>query len=113
MSSLLLNEDNDIAIIDNSFQLATDETEVEQKIKTVLKVIRGECFLNLSKGLPYVTEIAGKNKNLSLIADLFKKEILDIDVVESLDFFDMGIGEDRVLTVQATVKGNIKIQQDI
>ncbi len=51
MTSLLLDETEDIAIINNSFQLVTGEEEVAQKIKTVLRTLKGECFLNTAKGM--------------------------------------------------------------
>lgn len=113
MSSLKLNSDGDIAIENNSFQLIEGEDEVGQKIKTRLKVIRGECFLTPSKGIPLLTQVMGKNKNINLIESLYKNEILSIDSVDNLDKFELEIEEDRFLKIFATVNGNIKINEEV
>lgn len=111
MTSILLDGNNDLAIIDNSFQFVTGEEEVSQKVKTVLKTVRGECFLNTSKGIPYITEVMGKNKNLNLISSLFKNEIISIESVETLDEFNISINNNRNLIINAKINGNIIIEE--
>ena len=113
MSSLKLNSDGDLDIENNSFNLVVGEDEVAQKIKTVLRTIRGECFLNLSKGIPLITEVMGKNKNLNLIESLYKNEIIKIESVESLDSFVLEIQDDRSLNISANVNGNIEINEEV
>jgi hypothetical protein len=113
MTSLLLDETEDIAIINNSFQLVTGEEEVKQKIKTVLRTLKGECFLNTAKGIPYLTDVMGKNRNLNLITALFKDEIFGIDSVETLDDFGLELQDDRKLLVTAKVNGTINIEETI
>jgi len=113
MTSLLLDDNNDISIINNSFQLVEGEDEVAQKIKTVLKVHRGECFLNLSKGIPYLTDVLGKNRNFNLITSLFKNEILGIASVKTLNGFSLEVQDERHLLVKAKVNGTILIEEGI
>lgn len=113
MSSLKLDENGDIAIENNSFQLVEGEDEVAQKISTRLKTIRGECFLTPSKGIPLITEVMGKNKNLNLIASLYKNEIISIPSVDSLDSFSLEVKDDRKLKIIGSVNGNIEINQEV
>ena len=113
MSTLKLNSDNDVAFEDNSFQIIEGEDEVGQKISTGLKTIRGECFLELSKGIPIITEVMGKNKNLNLIESLYKNEIISIPSVESLDSFSLEVQNDRKLKIIGSVNGNIEINQEV
>ena len=113
MSSLKLNSDGDIDTENNSFNLVIGEDEVAQKIKTRLKVIRGECFLTPSKGIPLITEVMGKNKNLNLIESLYKREIISIESVESLDNFELEVQDNRSLSISANVNGNIEIKEEV
>ena len=110
MTSLKLTEGGDIAIENNSLQIISDSEEVAQKIKTVLKTIRGECFLDTTKGIPYITDVVGKNRNLNLIADLIKNEVLSIEEVDSLDSFSIELGDNRSLLIKFKVNGNIEIE---
>jgi len=113
MSSLKLDSNGDLDITNNSFNLVIREEEVEQKIKTVLRTIRGECYLTPSKGVPILTEVMGKNKNLNLIESLYKNEIISIKSVESLDKFNLLVNDNRSMNISANVNGNIQINEEV
>jgi hypothetical protein len=102
---LLLDQNNDLAII--SFDLAlTDNTQLTgQKIKQALLLFEGEWFLNNSIGMPYFTEILGKDNSLSRIETLYIRAIQAIpEVVEILSF---NIDEDNTTR---TLKINFKVR---
>ena len=113
MVSILLDSDNDLSIENNSLQLVEGEDEVAQKIKTVLQTIRGECFLDTSKGIPYLTEVVGKNKNYNLISALIIDEIKSIESVETIDSFNIELKDNRILAVTAKINGTIEVNVEI
>lgn len=113
MTSLLLSDINDISIINNSFQLVEEENEGAQKIKTVLRTLKGELFLEPSKGIPLLTDVMGKNRNFNLIESLYKSEILGIDFVETLDSFNLELQDDRKLIISFKVNGTLQIEEEL
>jgi len=112
MTTLALDSNHDLLIKNNSFQVISGEEEVRQKIITVLKTFRGECFLDTTKGIPYLTDVIGKQSNLNLIASLIKDEIIGLDIVESLDAFSLEV-ENRVLILKIKVNSNININLEV
>lgn len=76
---------------------------VAQKLKLHLSIFKGEWFLNNTLGIPYFQEIFVKNPNLSRIEDVFKREIISIMGVESIQsFFLTYDNSTRELTVTFT-----------
>lgn len=58
---------------------------VRQKIQTRLKFFEKEWFIDMRLGVPYYTEVYVQNPNLDRISTLFKKVILSIQEVSSIE----------------------------
>lgn len=106
--SFLLDENNNIKLVNNNFAFTTPEQYVTQKIKLILQGFQGEWFLDANMGIPYYTEILGKNKSLSNIEAIFIREITAIpEVLEILDFtMDLDTTE-RNLSISVEVRDNL------
>jgi hypothetical protein len=104
---LLLDENNDLAIIDFDLALTNNKQLTGQKIKQALLLFEGEWFLNNSIGMPYFTEILGKDNSLSRIETLYIRAIQSIpEVTEILSF---NIDEDKI---NRTLKIDFKVRDN-
>jgi hypothetical protein len=81
-----------------------DQTAVAQAVRSRLFLLRGEWFLDVDAGIPYLQEIAVKPSNLSLAESYIKQEIIDTDGVQELTSFDMNFDPNtRTLNMAITV----------
>lgn len=77
-----------MVITNRDFVLTPTLSEyVAQKLKLHLSIFKGEWYLNNTIGIPYFQEIFVKNPNLSRIEDIFKREIISIMGVDSIQSF--------------------------
>lgn len=94
--NFLLDEDGDLLI----HRFATGVVAVQQSIRCRLQAFRGEWFLNLNLGLPYLQEIIGrKSPNLIAIRALYRQVIEETPGVRELLELRLALSADRVLTV--------------
>jgi len=90
MSDLLLDENNDIALVNFSFVLIEGVDAVKQDISTMLKMFLGEYFLDLRVGMPYYQKILGQKPRLGTITSIFRRAILkrpSVTAVNNLELF--------------------------
>ncbi len=91
---------NDFAVEANTLVLISSTDEVEQRLRSRLKMFRGEWFLNPGRGVPYRTEIFVKGIDPARIAAAFKREILTTSGVLELLAYDQELDSaTRTLTV--------------
>lgn len=55
-----------------------------QKIKQVLRLVKGEWFLDLNLGVPWFEEILVKGPNLEVVRGIFRTKILEIPGITSV-----------------------------
>jgi hypothetical protein len=79
MKDLKLDEITHDLVTDTDLQLVSGIDYYAQKVKIVLWFFLAEWFLDTSKGINYIGQVFGKNPNLTLIDNLFKIAILEID----------------------------------
>ncbi|OQY32020.1 MAG: hypothetical protein B6241_12400 [Spirochaetaceae bacterium 4572_59] len=104
MKDLLLGETGDVVIKD--FDLAFTKTEseyVSQKLGFKLTLVKGEWFLDLSKGISYFKDIYKKNPDLKIVGDLFKKEIISISEIRKIPTFQLSLTVKRELLLNFSV----------
>jgi len=102
---ILLDENNDLAIVDYDLALTSESQITTQRIKQRLLTFQGEWFLNNDLGLPYFTEILGKNKSLPRIEAIYIRSIQEIEeVAEILALAAMQDAQSRTLTVNFSVR---------
>lgn len=105
MSSLLLDDDNDLAISTNNFVVVDGADYIEQSLKTRLQLFLGESFLDLNVGVPYFQEIFQKRVDSNRVESIFKEHILTTPgVIELLEFEIEYINSSRQFQVDFVVK---------
>jgi hypothetical protein len=96
---LILDADGDIAVASDPYAQAQDAAS---RIKTFL----GECYWDTTLGVPYLTEILGKNPSPALLKALFVAQAEVVPDVASAQCFLTEISE-RALSgqIQVTPEG--------
>lgn len=79
---LLLTSTNGFMIIDNAERVA-------QQIKTTLLLFKGEWFLNINFGVPYLEQVLIKNPRLNNIRSLMISKIKEVPGVQEVDRMDL------------------------
>lgn len=64
---------------------------VAQSVGIRLRTWRGEWFLDVEHGVPYIDEVMGKNRSNAVIASILRAEILDVHSVRRIDSFSVEI----------------------
>lgn len=92
MKTLKLGHNGDLVIENNSFKIISQIDEIDQYIRTVLNIRKGEWFLDTELGLSH-ENILGKD---------FDKNKIEFDVIEALrqeerveDILELDIKFDR------------------
>ena len=88
VSQLKMTDDGDIEIVENGFELVTNDEEIRQRLIQRLRMFLGEWFLDNTLGVPYFQIIFVKGAPTDLIQDLLKDTILQTVGIYSLERFD-------------------------
>ncbi len=107
MSDLKINRENKLVIVDGDLVITpTTVDTIAQNVRQRLRILKGEWFLDRTKGLPYFEVILEKNPRSEVVITLFKNTILDTKGVTKLNYFDLSFNNsERKLNLefQATV----------
>ncbi len=98
-----LGDDGDI--VTSGEQFITQQSEIEQTIRTRLRLFLGEYFRNITDGTPWFEQILGKGANMSAREAALRNRILNTPGVMRLTSFglDFPSVDARTLTVTASV----------
>lgn len=112
---LKLGVTNDLILSDGDLVLTTTQTEIAaQTLGITLKTFRGEWFLNVNFGVPYLQEIIGVAKKKDIVDRIFLSEIARNAFIDNINSYvsqyDMNqryysmnvtvtVGEDTVTTL--------------
>ena len=100
----LLLDDNGVVLRNGDWAFAIDREGIQQRISQVLKTIAREWFLDLDYGLPYFEQILIKNPNLPSVQDLFRRALLSVKGVSSVERLTLSLDTtSRTLTVNWVV----------
>ena len=106
----LLLDDNGVVLRGGDWAFAIDREGIQQRISQVLKTIAGEWFLDLDYGLPYFEQILIKNPNLPSVQDLFRRALLSVRGVSSVERITLSLDTtSRTLTVSWVVLTDLGI----
>ena len=108
MKNLYLNiATKDLEVENFNLKFTSDSSEhLSQKIENRLKLVYGEFFANETIGIPYFTEVLGKNVSVDDITVIFKQELLDINEVQEIVSFVVDFDSvNRELQIEFTVIG--------
>ncbi|CFR19444.1 hypothetical protein [Yersinia kristensenii] len=87
---------------DNTFLIDSPEA-VAQAVKTRFELWRGQWFLDLSEGTPYIESVLGKQRSDVYILAI-RERILDTQGVNSIQDFEASYnGDNRRVTFTATI----------
>lgn len=93
---------HDLVLVDGAAQLVAS---VEQKIKIRLLFIRGEWFLDIEAGIPYIDQVFVKQPNIDLLRALYRTEIIETPGV-------LAVREMRVTFISSTRRLSISFTAD-
>jgi len=85
-------DENGNFLFDGSGDIVMTSTEadgVAQSITQRLRRLKGEWFLDRTKGVPYFEIILEKNPNSKLVSEILKKVILETEGVAKLNRFSL------------------------
>lgn len=77
--------DDDGDLVYPRMRFTTGIEAVAQGIQIRLQLIRGELFLDTTRGVPWLTEILGQKANLPRLRSLLRKEIVDAPGVARIE----------------------------
>lgn len=103
MTVRLLDEDGDIVTSGTIF--TTGQAEIEQTIRTRLRLFLGEYFRDITDGTPWFEQILGKGVNMSAREAVLRSRIANTPGVIRLTAFSLDFPsvDARSLTVTASV----------
>jgi hypothetical protein len=100
MFDLKMNNNDDLAIENQSFQLIAGTEQIAQKVKIRLRTFQGEWFLDQQLGVDYYGQIYVKNPNINDVVNQFVIAINDTPGIEEILTFDLELNpETRELDV--------------
>lgn len=91
MTSIRIDNTNDIQIDNNNLTLIGGREEIAQVLRQRLRVFLGEWFLDTREGIDYYGEILKKAPDPGQVDALFKNEILTSPGVIELIEFELDI----------------------
>lgn len=82
--------DGDIKRVGFDLPLTASTSQwLQQKLWIKFKTFLGELWLNIEKGIPYHEAVLIKNPDLTFISTIFKEQILEEPLVDSLLSFNI------------------------
>lgn len=97
---------DDIAYADGLVAFCTSDQEVIQRVRTCLRRIEGEWFLDIDAGLPYFGGQMLGGKDLEYVKLLIREELLIIEGVNK-------ITEINILMDKATKKVSVYVEIEL
>lgn len=90
MTQLKMSDENDVAIVNNSFVLTDNNSdeEIVQRLKQRLRFFYGEWFLDKTKGVPYFQLVFVKGVKSEVVESAFIEATIETQGVSSLLRFD-------------------------
>lgn len=98
-----LDDNHDVYIIDRDLAITPPDDQTKQELSIRLQLWRGEWFLDVLSGIPYLQEVLKKRVSIDTVASIFKTEILAADGVIEILEFEMSFDSDRALRIDFKV----------
>lgn len=93
-----------LQITDNKLVIISGEDKILQSIKTRIQTIRGEYFLDLDDGVPYLDVLGTKPADITLLRQILNEVIRETPGVTDVGEIDIRVNtQTRVATVEAVV----------
>ena len=109
-----LTDDFDMSFGHGLSDFARDAEAIAQNVRTRLQLLRGEWFLDIDAGVPWLQEIMVKPSNLALAESLIKQTIAETDGITEITNFDLTYDNNiRELSINCTVLNEFNNTQNI
>lgn len=89
MKTIKLTEEGDLDLSNFRSSFVTKIDFVAQKIRCKLNMMKGEWYLDRDAGIPYLTEILGKNKSDVRLQEIFVMALAEIPEITKIKSFDI------------------------
>ena len=105
MKTLLLGTDDWDLLLDSSgnIAVASEPYSLAQDAASAIKTFSGECYWNTTIGVPYLTQIFGRNPSVATLKSLFSDAAMTVPDVASAVVFITAISG-RAVSGQVQVK---------
>lgn len=93
---------------DGNLKMVTEAEAVGQHVRQRLSTFSGEWFLDTTAGVPWLTDILGKQYDPAIAESVVKAEILNTDGVTEITSFSVGFDKaTRGLVIKSVEVGTI------
>ncbi len=101
MADLLLDNDGDFDLTAFQMTVVRGVDAIAQRLLIRLRTVRGEYFLDRTRGVPYYEDVFGKEnlRNRQALNAVFVDAILSTPGVAKLPEFELNISPERELSV--------------
>lgn len=102
MKTILLDTEGDLDLTSGGMKLSGDNDAeyTRQRISNRIRFFLGEWFLDQRLGVPYFKDVFVKNPDLSFLRSLYRKIILSVPSLATLDTLELSlVKETRTLQV--------------
>ena len=112
---LKLDANHDLLLENSDLVLTTEEENIIQLLDIRLQFFKGEWFLDILAGIPYIDEVLIKGANIETVKAIFIKEILASDGVDEILALELSHDSaTRILRVDFSVKAdNLRIDESV
>ncbi len=109
---------NDVVLSKRNLITVSDIEALAQLCESKLLMLKGDYFLDKTKGIPYISQIFVKTSDKSLVDSFFKNTLLEIEDINSIISYSGDyIGSTRtykikfvVDTVLGTISGDTELE---
>ena len=99
-----ISDDGYIYFTDKDLETVTGEDAAKQDLRSRIRFIKGEYFLDTESGVDYMGVIFQKNSDYNVVNNEFKKAILGSPYVESIVDYNLTIEKStREATLECSV----------
>lgn len=104
MGTMLLDQNTWDCVLDASGNIAVAAVPyaLAQDAASAIKTFQGECYLDVSVGVPYLSDVLGKNPSVALLKALFSAAAMTVPGVASAKCFLSAV-EGRAISGQVQV----------
>lgn len=101
-------QDGDIALVGDGFESIRGEESIRQRITQRLRFRRGEYFLDIRLGVPYLTDILGRRFDEGIARRVITRTIESVDGVISVESVETRFDQySRKFTYNAKVQTEV------
>lgn len=79
----------DLELSAGNLQIISGSDSIAQDLKVRMQFFQGECFLDLTAGIPYFQDVLIKNPDANVLQSVFRRALLDTPGVSEVLALDL------------------------